>query len=155
MPNTSKAWLTTLICSRTWPSIGGSPVYYYFILNFITFLLTNTPVLTDCRISHPQMMILWIWMISRIGWTILTPFVLHTLLNDQLLPSSTTPCPAHLGFHFPCLPALSLQCWVASSFYPFLHRSVFSIFFCPSLLHFQAHRWAGLSHYPSVYQGHC
>ena len=26
-----------------------------------------------------------------------------TLLNDQLLPSSTTPCSAHLGFCFPCL----------------------------------------------------
>ena len=26
-----------------------------------------------------------------------------TLLNDQLLPSSTTPCSAQLGFHFPCL----------------------------------------------------
>ena len=27
-----------------------------------------------------------------------------TLLNDQLLPSSTTPCSIHLGFRFPCLP---------------------------------------------------
>ena len=31
-------------------------------------------------------------------------FFCITLLNDQLLPSSTTPCSAHLGFHFPCLP---------------------------------------------------
>ena len=27
-----------------------------------------------------------------------------TLHNDLLLPSSTMPCSAHLGFHFPCLP---------------------------------------------------
>ena len=27
-----------------------------------------------------------------------------TLLNDWLLPSSTMPCSAHLGFRFPCLP---------------------------------------------------
>ena len=39
---------------------------------------------------------------------------------------------------------------------PFTHSSAdlcAVIFFCPSLLHFQAHRQARLSHYTSVYQG--
>ena len=56
-----------------------------------------------------------------------------TLLNDRLLPSSTTPCSAHLGFHFPCLPPS------IGSHPPFTHFSAnlcAVIFFCPSLLHF-------------------
>ena len=70
------------------PSIGGLPVYYYFISNFATFPKTNTPVLTDYRISHPQMTILQIQMISRIGWTILTLFALpYSMIGYCLLLS--------------------------------------------------------------------
>ena len=118
------------------PSIGRSPVYYYFISNFITFPQTDTLVLMDCRIGHPWMMILQIQMTSRIGWTILTPFVLpysmigyclflphHTLLIWDFVPLACCP--------------LSPRCWVASSFYPSLHQSLCShilLSFTPPLL---------------------
>ena len=73
------------------PSIGESLVYYYFILNFATFPQTNTPVLMDCCVGHPLMTILPIWMILRIGWTILTLFVLPYSMSGYclLLPHHT------------------------------------------------------------------
>ena len=104
------------------PSIGGLPVYYYFISNFATFPQTDTPVLTDYRVSHPQMTILQIRMISRIGWTILTLFALpYSMISYCLLLSchalhiwgvvSLVYCPPS-PWH-----------WVAFSFYPSLRRS--------------------------------
>ena len=121
----SRAWLTTLICNWMRPSIGRSPVYYYFISNFITFPQTDTLVLMDCRIGHPWMMILQIQMTSRIGWTILTPFVLpYSMIGYCLL----LPCHAPLIWGFvslACHPPFT-QHQVASSFYPFLCQSLLS-----------------------------
>ena len=107
------------------PSIAGSLVYYYFILIFITFPQTNTPIPMDYHVGHPWMTILQIWMILRIHWTILTPFVLPYLMISYCL---LLPCHAlHIwGFVFLAYHPQSPRCWIASSFYPFLHHSLFS-----------------------------
>ena len=114
------------------PSIGGSPVYYYFILSFITFPQTDTPVLMDCHVGHPQMTILQIQMILRIGWTILTPFVLpYSMISIVFFYH---PMLHSFGVSFP-LPTTLHQ--VASSFYPSLRRSLCShilLSFTPLLL---------------------
>ena len=49
-----------------------------------------------------------------------------TLLNNQLLPSSITPCSAIWGVVSLAYRPPSPQCWVASSFYPSLRRSLCS-----------------------------
>ena len=63
-----------------------------------------------------------------------------TLLNDQLLPSSITPCSAH-GVSFP-LPT-ALRPLGVRLLPPFTHSPAdlcAVIFFCPSLIRFRAHR---------------
>ena len=107
------------------PSIGESLVYYYFILNFATFPQTNTPVLMDCCVGHPLMTILPIWMILRIGWTILTLFVLPYSMSGYclLLPHHT---PLIWGFVSLAYHPPSPRCWVTSSFYPSLCQSLCS-----------------------------
>ena len=85
------------------PSIGGSPEYYYFISNFVKFLQTDTPVLTNYILrwppsddDPPDTDDFKDWLDNSYSFCI-------TLLNDWLLPSSTLPYSAHLGFFFPCL----------------------------------------------------
>ena len=54
-----------------------------------------------------------------------------TLLNDRLLPSSITPCSAHLGCCFPRLPPSVHSASVASSFCPPLCQSLCSHILSP------------------------
>ena len=73
----------------------------------------------DYCVGHPQMTILQIQMILRIGWTILTPFVLpYSMISYCLLLPPHAPLIwgfISLAYHPP-----SPQHWVASSFYPSL-----------------------------------
>ena len=105
--------------------IAGMYMYYYFILNFDTFPQTDTLVLMDYHIGHPQMIILQIQMILRIGWTNLTPFALpYSMISYCLL------LPCHAPHIWGCVSLaycpLSPRCRVASSCYPFLCHSLFS-----------------------------
>ena len=69
--------------------------------------------------------ILQIWMILRIGWTILTPFALpYSMIGYCLLLPHHAP---HIwGFISLAYRPPSPRHWVTSSFYPFLHRSLCS-----------------------------
>ena len=100
-------------------------VYYYFISNFATFPQTDMLVLTDYRIGHPQMTILQIRMISRIGWTILTLFALpYSMIGYCLLLSRHAPHIWGVISLAYCPP--SPQRRVASSFYPIPRQSLCS-----------------------------
>ena len=109
------------------PDLQLNTTISWWITSILLFHFNLCHISTDrhYRVSHSRMTILQIRMILRIGWTILTPFALHYSMISYFL---LLPChaPHSWDFVFLVYHPQSPQCWVASSFYPFCHHSLFS-----------------------------
>ena len=119
------------------PDLQLNTTISWWITSILLFHFNLCHISTDrhYRVSHPRMTILQIWMILRIGWTILYSFCI-TLLNDRLFPSSAMSCSTQLGFCFPCLPpsvSSVLGCFLLLPILPpFIVQSYSFVFHSPT-----------------------